>query len=225
MLVSFEGQDGAGKTSILEGVAAELRDRGMDVVTIEEFSASSYGHRLIEAVAADKFLRPVTGQDATIITRALDIAADLHYLDARVIGPELVRGAVVLKDRHVDTVVYTLAPSLLAAGAFADPDAALAWLNALVAPLRFPPALTIYVDAPLEVRLRRIRARVRSLAEDRANQVSDQDIEVFHARDRIAWRLISAEPHRFLTVVNGDRPLRDAVREAADEIRARVPAS
>src|SRR5262249_35285261 len=143
MLVSFEGQDGAGKTSVLEGVAADLRDRGMDVVTIEEFSASSYGRRLVDAVAADKFLRPVAGQDATIITRALDIAADLHYLDTRVIGPELARSAVVLKDRHVDTVLYTLAPSLLAESAFADPDAPLACLNALVAPLLFRPALTV----------------------------------------------------------------------------------
>jgi thymidylate kinase len=221
MLVSFEGQDGAGKTSVLDGVNIELRNRRIDTVTVEEFSASALGDRLLQAVAADKFLRVVPGQDATALTRALDIIADLFYLDAQVIGPHLARGALVLKDRHVDTCVYTLAPSLIAAGAFPDRETVIAWLTNVVSPLRWRPALTVYVDAPLEVRLRRIRARVRALAEDRANDVSEHDIEVFQARDEIARAVAATEPHRFLTVENGDRPLADAVREVVDAIDRR----
>jgi thymidylate kinase len=224
MLVSFEGPDGAGKTTVLTAVAAKLRRRGREVVAVEEFSASSYGVRLLDALAVDKFLRPVAGQDATAVTRALEVVADLYFLDARVIGPAAARGAIVVKDRHVDTVLYTLTPALLDAGVFADQEPALAWLQALFMPLQVPPSLTVYVDAPLQERLRRIGSRRRHLVEDRADQVNDDDLRVFEARDAIARRLIAAEPNRFLVVENSSRPVDVLAVELANLVVSRLPA-
>lgn len=98
---------------------------------MEEFSTSRHGQRLVDAAARDKFLRPVPGDESTAITRALEIAADLYYLNHHVIGPALSKGAVVLKDRHRDTHIYTVAPMLLAAGAMPDEGIAVAWLTSL----------------------------------------------------------------------------------------------
>lgn len=89
MLVSFEGQDGAGKTALLVAVHEGLQRLGMPSVVVEEFSCSPYGQRLIEAVARDKFLRPVPGDTATFRTRALEVVADLYYQDEREIAPRL----------------------------------------------------------------------------------------------------------------------------------------
>ena len=97
-----------------------------------EFSRSQYGRALIDAVAHDKFLRPLPGEPATHFTRAFEEVADLYYLDERVIGPALARDELVLKDRHYHTVLYTLTPTLVDADVFADENGALVWLRSLL---------------------------------------------------------------------------------------------
>lgn len=116
MLIAFEGQDAAGKSALLAAVHEGLRHAGIEALAVEEFSNSPYGQRLVEAVARDKFLRPVDGEPATLLTRVLDEVADLYYLDECVIGPALARGLVVLKDRHADTILYALEPLLMRQG-------------------------------------------------------------------------------------------------------------
>lgn len=202
MLLSFEGQDGAGKTALLMAVHDALTADGIASVVVEEFSGSPYGQRLVEAVARDKFLRPIQGEAATFRTRALEVVADLYYQDEREIGPALEHGSIVLKDRHLDTILYTLTPTLVAAGAVRDESRALTWLSVLCSELRYRPNLTVYVDTPLTVRLERIRQRQRHLREARANEVSGEDLAVFSARDRITRQLISEEPARFLVLDN-----------------------
>ncbi len=191
MLVSFEGQDGAGKTALLVAVHDELQRLGMPSVVVEEFSCSPYGQRLIEAVARDKFLRPVPGETATFRTRALEVVADLYYQDEREIAPRR----------------------------------ALTWLSVLCSELRYRPNLTVYVDAPLPVRLERIQQRQRHLREDRANEVSREDLAVFAARDRIIRQLIHEEPARFLVLDNSSRPLIEGARHIIEAIRSRLAPS
>lgn len=222
MLVSFEGQDGAGKTALLVAVHEGLQRLGMPSVVVEEFSCSPYGQRLIEAVARDKFLRPVPGETATFRTRALEVVADLYYQDEREIAPRLEQGGIVLKDRHLDTILYTLTPTLVTAGAVRDESRALTWLSVLCSELRYRPNLTVYVDAPLPVRLERIRQRQRHLREDRANEVSREDLSVFEGRDRIIRQLIHEEPARFLMLDNSSRPLTEGARDIIEAIRTRL---
>jgi thymidylate kinase len=222
MLISFEGQDGAGKTALLIAVRDVLAAEGMSSVVVEEFSGSPYGQRLIEAVARDKFLRPTPGEPATLRTRALEVVADLYYQDEREIAPALEYGHIVLKDRHLDTILYTLTPSLVAAGAIRDESRALTWLSVLCSELRHRPALTVYADAVLSVRLERIRARQRHLREDRANEVSPEDLAVFAARERIARQLIAEEPGRFLVLDNSTRSLTEGAATILEAIRTRL---
>jgi thymidylate kinase len=222
MLVAFEGQDGAGKTALLEAVHAELQARRIASVIVDEFSDSPHGQRLIDAVARDKFLRPVSGEQSTYFTRALEEVADLYYLDERVIGPACERSMIVLKDRHRDTILYTLAPMLLSAGAITSQERALTWLSVLMSELRYRPAFTVYVAAPLPVRLARIAERTRHLVEDRANEVSEDDRAVFAARDRIMQQLLDDEPERFLVINNSDRPIAKGAREIVAAITERL---
>lgn len=218
MLVTFEGQDGAGKTALLRAVHTGLQRRGIASVTVEEFSDSPYGRKLAQAVMRDKFLRPTTGGAATYITRALEEVSDLYYFDERVIGPALAGGQMVLKDRHRDTIFYTLPPALVAAGAVADEERALSWLSVICSEIRHPPDLTVCISVPLSIRLERIARRRRHLAEDRAHEVSDEDHAVFAARDRVIARLIDEEPARFLIVDNGEHPIEKGAREVVEAI-------
>jgi thymidylate kinase len=222
MLISFEGQDGAGKTALLMAAHDALAADGIASVMVEEFSQSSYGRRLIEAVARDKFLRPVQGEAATFRTRALEVVTDLYYQDEREIAPALEQGQVVLKDRHLDTIIYTLTPTLVAAGALRDESRALTWLSVLCSELRHRPALTVYVDVALPVRLERIRARQRHLHEDRANEVSPEDHAVFAARERIARQLVAEESGRFLVLDNSNQSLTEGAATIIEAIRTRL---
>src|SRR5690606_34069943 len=192
---------------LLIAVRDVLAAGGMSSVLVEEFSGSPYGQRLIEAVAHDKFLRPMPGEAATFRTRALEVVADLYYQDEREIAPALEHDHIVLKDRHLDTILSTLTPTLVAAGAVRDESRALTWLSVLCSELRHRPALTVYVDAALPVRLERIQARQRYVREDRANEVSPEDLAVFAARERIIQQLIHEEPARFLVLDNSSRQI------------------
>lgn len=219
MLIAFEGQDGAGKTSLLHATYTELTRQRIPAITVDEFSDSPYGQRLVEAMARDKFLRPVADEPATVLTRALETVTDLYYLDERVIAPALEAGYVVLKDRHLDTIFYTLVPALVQAGVSRDESRALTWLSIMLSKLRDRPAVTVYVDAPLEVRLERIKKRPRKFEEDRAHKVGQEDLEVFVARERVVRQLMATEPARFLTVDN-DRPLPEGVSQVLGLVHA-----
>ncbi|WP_433228777.1 dTMP kinase [Actinomadura formosensis] len=222
MLIAFEGQDGAGKSALLSAVHDELRRADIDVLAVEEFSDSPYGRRLVDAVARDKFLRPVRDEPATLLTRALDEVADLYYLDERVIGPALSRGRVVLKDRHQDTIFYTLVPTLVAGGAVPDEEQALGWLCGLLSRLRHLPDLTVYVEAALPVRLERIARRGRRLHEHRGNEADEDDLAVFAARDRVIQRLLADQDSECLLVNNGDRRIEEGAREVIEVVRRRL---
>lgn len=213
MLIAFEGQDGAGKTSLLHATYLELERRGLPVVAVPEFSDSQIGLRLLEALVHDKFLRLADNDDATELTRALDIVADLLYLDECVIAPAMEAGCIVLKDRHYATVLSTLVPTLATSGAIKGESRAFTWIGVLLSELRWRPAVTVYVDAPLDVRLERIRSRTKHLRESQAPQVSADDLDVFAQRERVMRQLIVDRPAQFLTVDNGQVPLSEGVNQ------------
>jgi|SRR5579875_284660 len=222
MLVSFEGQDGAGKTAVLMAVHEALARQGIASVVIEEFSDSQYGQPLIEAVARDKFLRPLPDGTATYLTRALEEVIDLYYLDERVIGPALAAGQVMLKDRHYDTALYTLVPTLVGSGTVADDETALVWLRQTLALLGHLPDLAVYVDAPLDVRVRRIEQRSRALIEANVKQVSAADLRVFARREAVARQVIAEGRQLFYVLDNGTRSIEEGAHEVTTVIQDRL---
>lgn len=88
--------------------------------------------------------------------------------------------------------------------------------------LRHPPDLTVYVDAPLEVRLERIARRDRHLDERRASDVSDKDLAVFAARDVVIRQLLSGDAGGRLVVNNGDRPIEEGAQEVIEVVQGRL---
>jgi hypothetical protein len=60
------------------------------------------------------------------------------------------------------------------------------------------------------------------LREDRANEVSPEDLAVFAARERIARQLIAEEPGRFLVLDNSTRSLTEGAATILEAIRTRL---
>lgn len=97
LFISFEGGDGAGKSTQLRLLADWLRERGREVVTTREPGGTELGARLRELV--------LHGEDIDERTEALLYAADRAHHVATLVRPALDRGAVVLTDRYLDSSV------------------------------------------------------------------------------------------------------------------------
>ena len=176
--ITFEGGEGAGKSTQVQRLAARLKAEGREVVTTREPGGSPGAESIRELVlkgAADRW-SPLT-------ETLLMYAARRDHIE-RVIRPALERGAWVICDRFADS---TRAYQGHAGGV----DARL--IDALEAHVLegARPDLTLVFDLPAEVGLE--RAHVRAGAEMRFESKGTE----FHQRLRDAFREIAAaEPER-----------------------------
>ena len=93
LFISFEGIDGAGKSTHIEGVAARFREAGRAVVLTREPGGTPLSEKLRELVLHEPM-------DA--LTEALLMFAARREHLVQVIEPALARGDVVLCDRFTD---------------------------------------------------------------------------------------------------------------------------
>ena len=200
--ISFEGGEGAGKSTQIRRLAERLQAAGYDVVVTREPGGSPGAEAIRELLvngAADRW-SPVT-------ETLLMYAARRDHVE-RVIRPALARGAVVLCDRFADsTRAYQ--------GAGGDAPAT------LIASLEdhvlggTVPHLTLILDLPAEVGLTRAEAR------GGAARFESKGLE-FHQRLRAGYLEIArVEPERCV-VIDADADL-DAVTAAiADAVSQRL---
>jgi len=92
--VSLEGPEGAGKTTLARRLADWFKEQGAEVVLTREPGGTRLGERLRELLLHE-------GMDAK--TEFLLYLADRAEHVAQVIRPALLRGAVVVADRFVDS--------------------------------------------------------------------------------------------------------------------------
>ena len=97
LFISFEGGDGAGKSTQLAHLASWFRAQGREVVRTREPGGTPMGRQLRDLV--------LHGEDLDERTEALLYATDRAHHVSTVIRPALARGAVVLTDRYLDSSV------------------------------------------------------------------------------------------------------------------------
>ena len=97
--VTFEGGDGAGKSTHIKFLAQVLEAAGLEVVRVREPGGTSVGEQL-RAVVLD----PANGEMAPEAELLIYEAARAQIV-AQVIAPALARGAVVLCDRFTDSTL------------------------------------------------------------------------------------------------------------------------
>lgn len=185
--ITFEGIDGAGKSSHVEALAAWLRERGRDVVVTREPGGTPLAERLREL-----FLH----QPMDALTEALLVFAARRDHLRQLIEPALQRGATVLCDRFTDaTFAYQ------GSGRGFD-RRVLSHLETWVQEGR-QPDLTLWFDVSPAVAAQR-----RAAARD-ADRLESEDEAFFRrVRDGYAARCAVA-PQRFVRI-DGEQA-RDAV--------------
>ncbi len=202
MLVTFEGIEAAGKSTLIAALAEDLRARGDVVLVTREPGGTPLGDSL-----RGIFLDPTFVIDP--VAEVMLINASRAQLVADVIAPALKERTVVLCDRFFDaTVAYQ------GYGRGLDVDALLE--ICLAATHRIAPELTFLIDLPVEVSRERVRARGGA---DRL----EREGRVFHTRVREGYLALAQRFANRFVVLDGTQPpgvLAAAARDAFDQRRS-----
>ena len=197
--ITFEGIDGAGKSTHLASVAQRLREGGATLVCTREPGGTPLAESLRESILNQ-------GMDA--LTEVLLVFAARRDHLRQVIVPALDRGETVLCDRFTDaTFAYQGAGRGLAIDVLTTLEQ---WVHG-----ELQPDLTLWFDLPEAMAAQR-RAQART-----ADRFEQQDVEFF-ARVRSGYAARAAQaPHRFVRI---DAALdRDAVaRQIIQTLEARA---
>lgn len=206
VFITFEGGEGAGKSTQVSRLAATLRARtGRPVVVTREPGGTARAEEIRAALLAGAAKPFGPFAEALLFS-----AARLDHLD-RLIRPAIARGETVICDRFIDsTRAYQ--------GAAGGLDASVLTALERVVVGRTRPDLTLILDLPPEMGLARAAARGGE-GPDRF----ESEALGFHARLRAAFLAIAArEPGRCAVIDATAEP--DAVEAAiAATIAARLP--
>ena len=144
-LVSLEGPEGAGKTSVLEALIPILEDRGIEVLSTREPGGVLIGEKIREVI-----LDPSHTEMDAKTELLLYIASRRQHLVEKVL-PALAAGKLVIMDRFIDSSV-----AYQGFGRGLDKEA-IDWLNEFATD-GLKPDLTLYFDIEVEEGLARIAA-------------------------------------------------------------------
>ena len=188
LLVSIEGGEGAGKSTVRQALHELLESRGFEVVSTREPGGTVVGESIRELL-----LDPAGRLAAE--TELLLMFASRAQLVREVVMPALARGAAVLADRFTDaSFAYQGGGRGIAMGVIAELER---WAAVV------KPDLTFLLDVDVAVGLS--RARSRGAQPDR---IESEQVEFFE-RVRAAYQArAAAEPRRFHAVDASQPPER-----------------
>lgn len=194
--ITFEGPDGAGKTTQVRRLAAYLQTLGYRVLTTREPGGTEVAEK-IRGILLDPLNHKITHR-----TEALLYAASRAQHVEELIVPALTGGEIVVCDRYTDsTIAYQ------GYGRRQDLDF-LIRVNEM-ATQGLSPDLTILLDLPPEIGMDRIRD-LRHGAGDRLEQQS----LTFHCQVRQGFLTLAEQHPRRIKVVSAE--------QEADEVFAQI---
>ena len=193
--ITFEGIDGAGKSSHIESVSALIRAQGLQVVSTREPGGTPLGEKLRELLLHESM---------HLETEAMLMFAARREHLACVIEPALARGDWVVCDRFSDaTYAYQGGGRGLDKEKFSVLEQ---WVHR-----HLQPDLTFLFDLPPSVAGERIANQGREL--DRF----EQERADFHIRVRTAYLERAAQAPQRIKIINADQAL-DSIKKQVEEI-------
>ncbi|TPR24222.1 dTMP kinase [Apilactobacillus micheneri] len=204
--VTFEGPDGAGKTTVLNKLLDNLQLKlGSKLVTSREPG----GNHIAESIRNVILDRENTKMDSR--TEALLYAASRRQNIVQTVKPALSENKLVICDRFLDS-------SIAYQGGGRKIGEQLVYDMNQFATEGFLPDLTIYFDIPVEVGLKRI-AKNRN-----ANDIDRLDVETvdFHKRVHKAYQDIVHDNPGRVKVVDATKPIADVYSDVLSIMKKHV---
>jgi len=186
--ITFEGGEGAGKSTQITRLAEKLRDRGRSVVVTRE-PGGSPGAEAVRHVLLSGAAEPY----GPVMEAMLFAAARSDHVE-QLIRPAVERGAIVLCDRFLDS-------SRVYQGVGSGLDASFLARLEEVAINGMMPDLTLILDIDPEEGLRRATARRRE--EEVADRYEKETLEIHRHRRDAYLAIARKEPDRCVVIDSG----------------------
>lgn len=203
-LITVEGGEGAGKTTVLDALRGALVAAGHEVVCTREPGGTSLGERIRELLLDGARMHDVPRAE----TELLLMFAARAQLVAETVRPALDRGAFVLSDRFTDSSY-----AYQGGGRGLDP-AFIAELERRVVGLQ--PGLTLLLD--IAVAEGRARASGRGAGPDRIEREHDAFFERVHAA---FLARAAAEPER-IRVIDASASAQQVAQDAVHALQSHL---
>ncbi len=197
MFITFEGPEGAGKTTLINALQTRFVQIGREVVLTREPGAGDFGASIRQLLLEGDDISPPAELFLFLADRAENIS--------RIVKPALQKGQIVLCDRHADsTVVYQ--------GYARGLDVSeLKKLNAM-ATQGLKPHLTILLDLPPQVGLS------RQTKQDRLDRESLE----FHQKVREGFLAeAKLDPNRWI-ILDAEKTPKEILEGCWNEIQSRI---
>lgn len=204
-LISFEGSEGSGKSTQIARLASRLQQSGREVVATREPGGTEIGEQIRNIIVHNS-----RGDEMCPETELLLFAAARAQVVREVIAPALLRGAIVLSDRYLDsTTVYQGVARNLAPGPVNE-------IN------RFAvgdvmPHLTLVIDVPTDISLARLKQR----ASDLPDRMERENVS-FYEKVRAGYLLLAKEWPERVVVVDGTKTPEALEKKIWTEVEKRL---
>lgn len=199
LVIALEGQDGTGKSTVIDAITGYFDEMGLDYINAREPGSTDIGEK-IRDILADK-----ANKDMDYHTEALLFAASRSELYDKVIKPNVAKGTSVILDRFL---LSSLAYQGVVRGLGVDEVMKINdfFLDG------FRPDLTILMDLDAKESYERLKKlgeldRIESLGED------------FQERVHLAYLKLFEENHMKLIKLDGTKDRRGLAHEALEEVK------
>jgi dTMP kinase len=206
--ITFEGIDFCGKTTQAKRLASYLKKKGHDVVLIREPG----GERISEKIR--KILLSEKNKEMTHTTELLLYLASRAQLTERIILPSLKQKKTVICDRYSDS---TLAYQGYGRGLNKN---MIRNLNR-VASSGLSPDLTILLDVPIEISLKRKAKEKKNKGGDRLEKEKFE----FHQRIRDGYLKIAQKNKKRIKIIDGRKDQEKTWQKVKGEINSVLKSS
>ncbi|EFR30727.1 dTMP kinase [Eremococcus coleocola] len=202
LFISIEGPDGSGKSSAIQGLATRLSQDGFDLVLTREPGGSPIAEQIRQVIL------DVNNTAMDPMTEALLYAAGRRQHLKDTILPALAAGKVVISDRFVDS-------SLAYQGVGRNLSQTDIWNINQYAIQGHLPDITLLLDVPAEVGLKRIYQARNQRQFDRLDQ---EDLS-FHNKVRQAFLDLAADQDR-IHVIDARQAVDQVVEDAFQVLKS-----
>lgn len=199
LVIALEGQDGTGKSTVIDAITGYFDDMGLDYINAREPGSTDIGEK-IRDILADK-----ANKDMDYHTEALLFAASRSELYDKVIKPNVAKGTSVILDRFL---LSSLAYQGIVRGLGVDEVMKINdfFLDG------FRPDLTILMDLDAKESYERLKKlgeldRIESLGED------------FQERVHLAYLKLYEENQMKLIKLDGTKDRASLAHEALEEVK------
>ncbi len=205
LFITFEGIEGSGKTTQVDLLKKALQKKGYSVLITREPGGTVIGDQI-----RDVLLKRQNKKLVPLAELLLYEASRAQHVQEK-IQPALKKGKIVLSDRYSDaTTVYQGVARALSTKLTNQ-------LNR-IATQNIKPHLTLVLDCPVHMGLKRVHQRVSSSQLDRI----EQEKISFHQKVRQGYlRLAKKEPHR-VKVIDAEGPAAQIHKEILKQVLKKI---